>query len=98
MFDGLGNILLGIVLIVFPARLATRLGIANVGSGFYGSLFGAVLVGIGIALLLERAGPDGNTRGLGLVGALIINLCFGVALAGWILFGSIEPDLPGGIA
>ena len=47
-------------------------------------------VGIGIALLLERRAQDGSTRGLGLTGALVINLCFGLVLAAWLLFGPLE--------
>ena len=48
--DGLGNIVLGLLLLSVPVPLAAWLGIPNVSSGFYPSLFGAVLVGIGIAL------------------------------------------------
>ena len=92
LFDGVGNLFLGIVLLVFPVRLATWLGVPNVTSGLYPSLFGAVLFGIGVALLLERYNTGPSVRGLGLGGALSINLCFGLVLAGWLLFG--ELDLP----
>ena len=88
LLDGIGNVVLGVVLLLVPVRLATWLGVPNVTSGFFASLFGAVLVGIGIALLWERRGT--GTGGLGLRGALVINACFGLTLAGWLLVG----DLP----
>ena len=56
-----------------------------------------MLVGIGIALLIERRTADDAARGLGLTGALVINLCFGLALAGWLLFGPLELLLRGSI-
>jgi len=87
--DGLANILLGLLLLAVPGPLAAWLGIPNVSSGFYPSLLGAVLVGIGIALLLERRRSASDAKGLGLGGALTINLCFGVVLAGWLLFGGL---------
>ena len=84
--DGLGNLALGVLLLAVPSQLAAWLGIPETGR-FYPSLFGAVLFGIGIALLMELRG-----HGLGLAGALAINTCFGIALAAWLLFGGV--DLP----
>ncbi len=82
--DGLGNILLGLVLALFPSQVTRVLGLPGVELAFYPSLFGAVLVGIGVALLLERFRLAEHLIGLGLTGALIINLCFGFALAAWL--------------
>ncbi len=82
--DGFGNILLGLVLAMFPAPVARILGLPDVEQAFYPSLFGAVLIGIGVALLLERFRRAEHLIGLGLSGALIINLCFGIALAAWL--------------
>ena len=82
--DGFGNILLGLVLAFFPAPVARVLGLPGIEHAFYPSLFGAVLVGIGVALLLERFRRAEHLIGLGLSGALIINLCFGFALAAWL--------------
>jgi len=95
--DGLANILLGLLLLAVPVPLAAWLGIPNVSSGFYPSLLGAVLVGIGIALLLERRRSASDAKGLGLGGALTINLCFGLVLAGWLLFGSLGLPVHGAI-
>ena len=92
LLDGVGNVLLGVILLGFPLRLAAWLGIPDVTSRFYPSLFGAVLVGIGIALLMEYQREENQVRGLSLGGAMIINTCFGVVLAIWLLFGGY--DLP----
>ena len=81
LLDGVGNVVLGLLLLAAPLRVTAWLGLSVSGSAFYATLFGAVLVGIGIALLLERRAKEGVTRGLGLTGALVINLCFGLALA-----------------
>ena len=89
LLDGFGNVALGLLLLVAPTAVATWLGLA-VGGVFYANLFGAVLIGIGIALLLERGQGTAATKGLGLTGALVINLCFGLVLAGWLLFGGLQ--------
>ncbi len=97
LLDGVGNVLLGLLLLTAPLRVTAWLGLSARGSAFYASLFGAVLVGIGIALLLERRAEGGVTRGLGLTGALVINLCFGLALAGWLVFGTLDLLLRGSV-
>ncbi len=82
--DGFANILLGLALALFPGPVARILGLPGVEQAFYPSLFGAVLIGIGVALLVERFRRAEHLIGLGLSGALIINLCFGIALAAWL--------------
>jgi hypothetical protein len=57
--------------------------------GFYASILGAVLTGIGLALLLERYRGRLAATGLGLGGAIAINLCGGGALAIWLLGGKL---------
>jgi len=57
--------------------------------GFYRSILGAALVGIGVALLIEYSR---GSSGLGLAGAISINLIAGIVLAGWLIFGAL--DLP----
>jgi hypothetical protein len=88
--DGAINLLLGAGLIVFPRRLVLALGIPAVESAFYPSILGGVLFGIGVALLLERLRRRGGRRGLGLAGAVAINLCGGLVLAGWLALGGLE--------
>ena len=94
LLDGIGNVFLGLLLLVAPTAMGGWLGLVA-GDSFYANLFGAVLIGIGIALLLERQGEPGLTRGLGLTGALVINLCFGLVLSGWLVFGGLQLPLRG---
>ena len=56
----------------------------------YPIILGAVFIGIGLALLVERFST--RVKGLGLGGALSINLTFGVVLGIWLLASRV--DLP----
>ncbi|MCZ7546796.1 MAG: hypothetical protein M5R40_26215 [Anaerolineae bacterium] len=67
--------------------------VPQVDSAFYPSLLGAVLSGIGIALLLERFKRGMPIVGLGLAGAIAINLCGASVLAAWLVGGHL--DIPG---
>jgi hypothetical protein len=84
--DAAINLALGVLLVIFPQYLVSVLGIPNSDSAFYPSIFGAVLFGIGIALLLERFI---GSKGLGLFGAISINLSGGIVLAVWLLSGRL---------
>ena len=53
------------------------------------------MFGIGIALTLEWVRPEAGLGGLGLAGAIAINLCGGLVLAAWLLFGSLDMPLRG---
>jgi hypothetical protein len=86
MLDAAINLVLGALLLVFPAPFVGALGVPPSESAFYPSLLGAVLLGIGIALLLQRYRA---ADGLGLMGALSINLSGGFVLAGWLLLGHL---------
>ena len=90
--DALINLLLGATLVFFPRGLVTALGIPDAEVAFYPSILGAVLFGIGIALWIEHLR---GSSGLGLAGAISINLCGGVVLAAWLLFGSLSLPLRG---
>jgi len=90
--DAIVNLVLGFLLLVFPAGLVSMLGVPKADPAFYPSILGAVLFGIGIALLIERSR---GSSGLGLSGAIAINLCGGLVLAAWLVFGSIEVPLRG---
>ncbi len=95
--DGAGNVAIGLLLLVFPARVIDWLGVPASESSFYPSLFGSVLIGIGVALLYERFRSPESRAGLGIVGAAAINICFGVVLAGWLLVGHLSLPLHGHI-
>ena len=85
--DAIINLLLGLLLIAFPADLVEALGIPQAESAFYPNILGAVLFGIGVALFVERVRGE---SGLGLLGAISINMCGGLVLAGWLLFGALS--------
>ena len=91
--DAVINLGLGGLLIFFPNWLVALLGIPQAQPAFYPSILGAVLVGIGIALLIERR----RGGGLGLAAAIAINLSGGVVLACWLLFGGLSLPLHGEI-
>ena len=88
--DSLINLLLGVLLVVFPRDLISFLGIPEPSSAFYPSLLGAVLFGIGIALWMERGADRARVRGIGLGGAVVINLCGALVLSAWLLFGDLS--------
>ena len=85
--DSVVNVALGVLLLTFPAAVIESLGIPPATSSFYPNILGAVLFGIGIALWLGR---NGNPTGLGLGGAVSINLCGGAVLGLWLIFGHLD--------
>ena len=95
LIDGVINLALGVSLLLFPAALVDALGIPQAESRFYPNILGAVLFGIGIALLVERFDEKKRMRGLGLAGAIAINLCGGIVLGALLLFGGLGLPLRG---
>ena len=92
LVDASINLVLGVLLIIFPGWLVSFLGIPDAVPGFYAGILGGVLFGIGIALLIQFFQDAG---GLGLTGAVSINLCGGIVLAGWLIFGNLHLPLRG---
>lgn len=88
--DALVNLVLGVLLVAFPASIVRALGLPDAESGFYPSVLGGVLIGIALALWLETGSRALGARGLGLLGAVAINLCGGAVLAGWLVFGELQ--------
>jgi hypothetical protein len=93
--DALINLILGILLLFLPAGLLTVLGLPATSNYFYTSILGGVIFGIGIALSIEYFQKPEGARGLGLAGAIVINLCGGGVLLYWLLFGDIDLPLIG---
>jgi hypothetical protein len=71
------------------------LGVPDAQPAFYPSVLGGVLVGIGIALFMEIRHPKAPLSGLGLAGAVAINMCAGLVMAGWLAFGGLSLSLRG---
>lgn len=88
--DGVVNLVLGILLVVFPSIVVLALGLPAGESKFYANILGGVLFGVGVALLIEQFRPLLKSVGLGLAGAICINLCGGVVLAAWLALGRLK--------
>lgn len=85
LIDAAINLALGILLVVFPSTFIEMLGLPETESAFYPSILGAVLFGIGIALIFEVQ----KGGGLGLLGAVAINLSGGLVLGAWLVLGDL---------
>ena len=85
LVDAAVNLILGVVLLLYPVGIVKLLGLPPTNTYFYASILGAVLFGIGIALLIERFGESKNVRGLGLAGAIAINFSGAGALVVWLV-------------
>jgi len=93
--DAVVNLGLGSLLLLFPAGMLERLGLPQVTHHFYTTILGAVIFGIGIALLIDLCGASRGVRGLGLGGAIAINLCGGGVLLAWLVFRPFDLPLRG---
>jgi len=88
--DGIVNIILGILLLLFPFGIAEYLGVPKSNNYFYPTILGGVILGIGVALLFERYGYANKFRGLGLGGAIIINIVGSSVLLLWLIFVDLQ--------
>ena len=96
--DSVVNVLLGLVLLIFPPSLVEWLGLPLPGSAFYVRILGAVILGIGVALAIEfKRKPRSSLVGLGIGGAIAINLCGGGALLAYLVFGDLSLSMEGKI-
>ena len=93
--DGFANIIIGMILLLYPSGLGELLGLPQSLTYFYPTILGGVIFGIGIALLVERFGFNQNIRGLGIAGAIVINYCGSITLLIWLLFFPLDIPLYG---
>jgi hypothetical protein len=93
--DAAINLILGFLLLIFSQELAQLLGVPATEQYFYPNILGGVLFGIGIALLIECFRRPGGLVGLGLGGAIAINLCGGLVLIAWLIFGKLSTPVHG---
>ncbi|MFC2136220.1 hypothetical protein ACFLTH_16510 [Bacteroidota bacterium] len=90
LIDAIINFALGLLLLFYSKGIAEFIGVPYVENYFYPNILGGVLSGIGLALIIEYAGKPKGFTGLGLGGAVAINLCGGIVLAVWLIFGNLE--------
>ncbi len=95
LVDAVINLVLGLLLMLFTPGIVKFLGVPAADMKFYPNILGAVLFGIGIALIIEAYRKDKGCIGLGLIGAICINLCGGIILALWLIFGKLNLPLHG---
>jgi hypothetical protein len=93
LVDAIANLVLGALLLAYPLGVGDLLGLPAAPSAFYPSVLGAVIFGIGVALLLARAGRPG----LGIDGAIAINLIGAGVLVIWLLTQPLALPLRGSI-
>jgi len=95
--DAVINLLLGILILSFPAGVLRSFGLPPTDTYFYTSILGGVIFGIGLALGLEYLRGGQGSMGLGIPGAILINLCGGGVLLFWLLFRNQSLPLRGTI-
>ena len=95
LVDAIVNIIIGCILVLYPLGTGAILGIPSVEGLFYPVILGAVLLGIGIALLAERSRKSPELVGLGTGGAIIINFCAGMALLVFLILGNLNIPVRG---
>ena len=96
LIDASINFILAVLLLAFSPALVNFLGVPDAENSFYPNILGSIFLGITIALIIEayRKNDDKNV-GLGLVGAISINLSGGLVLLLWLLFGGLNLPLKG---
>jgi len=93
LIDAVINFILGVLLLIYSADLANFLGVPVADSAFFPNLLGAVFIGITSALIIEAFRQNqARSDGLGLFGAICINLYGVIVLVIWLVFGNM--DLP----
>jgi hypothetical protein len=97
LIDSLVNFVLGVLLVTFPKSVVHALGVPTTDMAFYPSVFGGVLLGIAVALVVEHFRKRPSPIGLGLAGAVSINLCGATVLIGWLIWGELDMPLRGRI-
>jgi len=95
VIDAAINFLLGLLLLGFSRPLTHLLGVPHTEVTFYPTILGGVLFGIGVALAIEAFRQPKGLAGLGLGGAVAINLCGGMVLLIWLVSGALDLPLRG---
>jgi hypothetical protein len=95
LIDAVINFLLGLLLLGFSLPLTHLLGVPYTEISFYPNILGGVLFGIGVALTIEAFRQPKGLVGLGLGGAVAINLCGGIVLFIWLISGALDLPLRG---
>lgn len=91
LIDAAINFILGILLLTFSPFIVHLLGVPPTNNNFYPTILGGIFIGITIALIIEAFKKETNNHtGLGLLGAVCINISGGLVLLFWLLLGHLE--------
>lgn len=96
LIDSIINLLLGIVLLSYSKPIVDFFGLPETDLRFYPNILGAIIFGIGIALFIEYKRKH-QFIGLGLSGAISINLMGRIVLFIWLISGELKIPLQGTI-
>lgn len=83
----------GLLLLIIPTLAMRVLGLPGTNQLFYPRLFGAALLGIGLAIIIEGAGT--KSVGLGAGGLVAINIIASVVLGLQLILGTTGMTLRG---
>jgi len=96
LIDASINFILAVLLLAYSPKIVNFLGVPDSDNFFYPNILGAIFLGITIALIIEAYRKHRDRYvGLGLVGAISINICGGFVLLLWLLFGGLNLPLRG---
>lgn len=95
LIDAIISLVLGVALVASPKPFVDLLGIPSTQAMIYPSILGAVVIGIAIALFIEWRRKPNELVGLGVGGAIAIDLCAALSLAAWLLFGGLNLPVRG---
>ncbi len=90
LIDSIVNVAIGLLLLCYPLGIGKILGLPKSEEDFYVLILGAVILGIGIALFIDLKYYDKGMRGLGLEGAIAINIIASVVLIIILIFGTLN--------
>ena len=97
LIDSAVNVAIGLTLLCYPLGTGDFLELPKSGNNFYPLILGAVLLGIGIALFIESKYYEKGMSGLGIEGAVAINIIASSTLIIFLIFGNINLSLTGSI-
>ena len=97
LIDGIVNLAVGLVLLCYPLGIGDYLELPKSDNNFYPVILGALILSIGIALFVERKYYELGIRGLGIEGAIIINIITSSALIIFLIFGRLNLSIVGSI-
>ena len=97
LIDSIVNIVIGLFLLCYPLGSGAILELPNSENNFYPLILGAVILGIGIALFIEYKFSEKGKRGLGLEGAISINITAGSVLILFLIFTPLHITSAGSI-